>query len=233
MKSKYADIYIITNLINNKQYVGQTIKGYKHRWETHCRLARLYGRNCKLLIDRVIAKYGANNFKCELLEIVPLCMKDIKEQYYIKLYATYGSGYNLTIGGDFNPMSDKNIRIKHLNKMHSIEVREKMATSVKKAYTSDLRNWFSNHSKSIWKQWSVEEQKNCVRGFIHYNEQRKQQVSMLDANDQVIKIFSSCAEACKYCGRPTKEAGNLLKKCDSYNKNGKRSKMYGYYWTKP
>lgn len=171
MKSKYADIYIITNLINNKQYVGQTIKGYKHRWETHCRLARLYGRNCKLLIDRVIAKYGANNFKCELLEIVPLCMKDIKEQYYIKLYATYGSGYNLTIGGDFNPMSDKNIRIKHLNKMHSIEVHEKMATSVKKAYTSDLRNWFSNHSKSIWKQWSVEEQKNCVRGLIHYNEQ--------------------------------------------------------------
>ena len=222
-------IYKITNKINGHSYIGQSVNIIR-RWGDHRHHYHNLDYDCTLY--KAFRKYGLENFEFEIIEECEPELLDEKEEYYIKLYDTYKNGYNLTIGGDFNPMSDKNIRIKHLNKMRSIEVREKMTTSVKKAYTPELREWFSNHSKNIWKQWSVEEQRNCVRGFIHYNEQRKQQVSMLDDDEQVIKIFSSCAEACKYCGRPTKEAGNLLKKCDSYNKNGKRSKMYGYYWTK-
>lgn len=229
---QYADIYLITNLINNKQYVGQTIKGYKHRWKIHCRYARLHDVKCPQLIDRVIAQYGIDNFKCELLEQVSIEDKDKKEQFYIALYDTYNSGYNVTIGGDFNPMDDTYIKHKHLEKMQSKEMREKMSKSVQEAYTPELRGWFSEHSKRIWENWSYEQQRNCIRGFIQYNEQRKQKINMLDENYCIIKTFNSCSEACLYCGRPAKEAGNLLKKCDSYNLNGKRSKMYGYYWSK-
>lgn len=229
----YADIYLITNLINGKQYVGQTIKGYIHRWKIHCRYARIHQGKCPQLIDYVLYKYGIENFKVELLEQVSIKEKDVKEQYYIEKYDTYNNGYNVTIGGDFNPMYDEKVRKRHLQIMRSDEVRNKMSESVRKTYENkELREWFSNHSKYIWENWTEEERKKCIVGFMQYNEQHKQAVAIVDENDKVIKIFKSCSDACIYCNRPTKEAGNLLKKCDSYNKNGKRSKMYGYYWTK-
>ena len=39
MTNQKVDIYLITDLINNKQYVGQTNKGYKYRFKQHCNYA--------------------------------------------------------------------------------------------------------------------------------------------------------------------------------------------------
>lgn len=45
--------------------------------------------------------------------------------------------------------------------------------------------------------------------------------------------ISECRiDALRYLGKPTKEAGNILRYADKYNKNGKRAKTFGYSWVK-
>ena len=231
---KTADIYLITNLINGKQYVGQTIKGYLKRWQGHCHYANRIknDRQSPQLIDKVIDKYGIENFKIELLETVPINQKDEKEQFYIQKYDTYNNGYNLTVGGDFNPMFDSKVKQHHKEVMQSEELKNKMSKSVKKAYTEDLRNWFSNDSKQKWINATDEQRKLIIKGFIDYNNSRKQKIAMLDENDNILQIFESCSDACKYCNKPIKEAGHILLVCDKFNKNGKRAKHFGYCWKK-
>lgn len=50
------------------------------------------------MIDYKIAEYGVENFKVELLEVVPFNKKDEAEKFYIKKYNSIENGYNLTIG---------------------------------------------------------------------------------------------------------------------------------------
>lgn len=84
-----ADIYLITNKINNKQYVGQTTKSYQIRFKEHCYYAKTNIKSNPQLIDAKIKQYGIENFTVQLLESVPINLKDEREQYYIKLYNTY------------------------------------------------------------------------------------------------------------------------------------------------
>lgn len=93
-------VYLITNKINNKKYVGIT-NDYKKRWANHkcC-------NNPTMAIAKAIKKYGAENFNFELIEEnVPLEKIDEKEIYYIKLYESHvstGKGYNISKGGRYN-----------------------------------------------------------------------------------------------------------------------------------
>lgn len=65
-------IYQITNLINNKCYIGQTIN-YKSRWashKTHANLALdgyVVGERRVQVIHVAMAKYGIDNFDIKIL----------------------------------------------------------------------------------------------------------------------------------------------------------------------
>lgn len=98
------DIYLITNLVNGKKYVGYTSKGYKKRYKSHIKEANENKTN--RYICQAIRKYGEENFSVELLEKVET-HEDAKkrEQYYIKIFNTFVQskgnwGYNGTKGGD-------------------------------------------------------------------------------------------------------------------------------------
>lgn len=86
-------IYKITNNLNNKSYIGQSIHIEK-RWEEH-----LYKSSKSSLIQYVIYKYGKENFTFEILEECLIEELDNKEIFYISLYDTYFNGYNETTGG--------------------------------------------------------------------------------------------------------------------------------------
>lgn len=93
-------IYCITNLINGKQYVGQTIRTIEERFKDHSRQA-YSSENEDRPICRAIRKYGIENFKIEELEQVEDDLLNEKEIYWIQELQTYGkSGYNATKGGD-------------------------------------------------------------------------------------------------------------------------------------
>ena len=93
-------LYLITNSINNKKYIGIT-NNPKKRWENHrC------NNDPTMAIAKAIKKYGAENFKFEiLLKNIPLDEIDDYEIEYIEKYESHvstGKGYNISKGGRYN-----------------------------------------------------------------------------------------------------------------------------------
>ncbi len=84
-------IYKITNLINNKVYIGQTIK-------SGIQFNNYFGGGNK--IKNAIKKYGKENFKKEILVIcIGQKQADDMEKFYINECDSINNGYNLHIGG--------------------------------------------------------------------------------------------------------------------------------------
>ena len=234
---KTTEIYIITNLINGRQYVGQTVKGYLNRFKGHCILynrCKVRGEQmtAKTHIDEAIAYYGVENFTVELLEVVPFDKKYEKEQYYIAKYDTYNSGYNYTIGGDVNPMYNDKTKQHHKQIMGSLEVRSKISKGVRESLTPELVEWSRQHSIDMWNNFTEDKKLRCTEQFRRYNNSKKQRVAMIDSKGKIIKIFECASDACAYFNKPRKEAGHLLLACDRFNKNGTRRKFYNNYWIK-
>ena len=91
-------IYKITNLINNKSYIGKSIN-IEMRFIAH-RTKYNWDKEKNKPLYRAFKKYGIENFS---FSIVKQCNKedlDKEEIYWIGYYNTYQNGYNITIGGD-------------------------------------------------------------------------------------------------------------------------------------
>ena len=93
-------IYKITNLINQKVYVGQAVD-IKRRWSEH----KSHSFSPKHLsynyaIHRAIRKYGIENFAFEVLEECSESQLNKKEIYWIDRFNSKEAGYNMTEGGD-------------------------------------------------------------------------------------------------------------------------------------
>lgn len=93
-------VYLITNTITGKLYVGQTAVGLRHRWGQHkSDTKRMRGPHH---LVHSMRKYGHEVFTMELLhECETREEMDFVEMFYIALLNTKSpSGYNLTDGGD-------------------------------------------------------------------------------------------------------------------------------------
>jgi len=92
-------IYLITNQVNSKRYVGQSILSLAKRWSLHKSAAR---RNSDFAICRAIRKHREENFTMKVLEVAPPERLDELEKHYIRVYNSHvdhGQGYNCTEGG--------------------------------------------------------------------------------------------------------------------------------------
>lgn len=93
-------IYKITNKINNKSYIGQSIN-IERRWKEHQEPGQTS------VIHNAIIKYGVENFSFEILELCSYEELNEKEIYWISYFDTFNNGYNCTLGGDsgyiYNP----------------------------------------------------------------------------------------------------------------------------------
>lgn len=105
-------IYKITNLVNKKIYIGQTINGISKRWNSH-----LHKTGCRFLHNAIL-KYGKENFKIEPIEYCEESELDEKEVYWISYYHSTDRniGYNILKGG--------NNGRKGLYKLSSEEIQE-------------------------------------------------------------------------------------------------------------
>ena len=98
-------IYKITNLVNGKMYIGQSIDIYK-RWKEHNNIAfRTTSKSYNYPLYKAIRKYGIDNFKFEIIEECSIEKLNDKEIYYINKYNTCifnknSFGYNMTLGGE-------------------------------------------------------------------------------------------------------------------------------------
>ena len=92
-----AIIYLITNTINGKQYVGQTRRGLELRWKEHCNPTP---REYICHLHNAIQKYGSESFIIEILEHTTIDDVNAREIYWIKELNTKETGYNMTDGGE-------------------------------------------------------------------------------------------------------------------------------------
>ena len=94
-------IYKITNLINGKSYIGQSVNIQK-RFNAHKSVAfNPNDKNYDYPLYCAIRKYGLENFTFEVLEECDISELNDKEVYYISKYNTHSKlGYNQDDGGD-------------------------------------------------------------------------------------------------------------------------------------
>lgn len=134
-------VYLITNKINGKMYVGQTSYTLECRWSEHVSLSK-----SKVLytLQKAIRKYGEENFAIETLHVCESKEEmDFAEMFYIALLNTKVScGYNLTDGGDGckghkhseeSRAKIKESRAKQVIGKRSEETRRKMSIGISKA----------------------------------------------------------------------------------------------------
>ena len=91
-------IYKITNKINGKSYIGQTIQNVKERFYQHC-ATKCSQAILNMVIHKAINKYGKSNFTIEVIEEVESTNLNDRERYWIRYYDSYNNGYNSTEGG--------------------------------------------------------------------------------------------------------------------------------------
>ena len=161
MINHYGCIYMYTNLITGKRYVGKA-KDFNNRHKQHL-------KGNEQLIDKKIKEYGQQNFKVEIL--IENVQDDDKlneyEKFFIKRkrsHVSYGTGYNKTWGGDggdsFTYM-DKNKKEAYLikqsemskNRWKNNEYKDRMKEAYKEAWDNkERRAECSSKTKKMWEE---------------------------------------------------------------------------------
>ena len=94
-------IYLITNKINNKCYVGQTWNTLQKRWLNHCS-----NKGCIKLFNS-IKKNGRENFSVKFLTLAHTQeVADFWEKVFILKFNSIENGFNIREGGSRGKVSD-------------------------------------------------------------------------------------------------------------------------------
>lgn len=128
----FGIVYLLT-FSSGKSYVGITSAGIEQRFVNHVKTAF---RGKGGAVHNAIRKYGLPKIK--VLKIVPkTTLKQAEQEAVFNFKCLSPGGYNMTPGGDFNPMYVPEIAARHKEimagpngPMHRPEVKEKLRLSL-------------------------------------------------------------------------------------------------------
>jgi group I intron endonuclease len=164
-------IYMSTNKIDGKCYIGQTKRTLNKRKQEHKREKD----NCHF--HNALNKYGWNNFEWKIL-----CECESKEEldemefHYIKQYNSYDNGYNMTWGGDGGPImfgkdnpmwGKKRPEISKMMKKNNPTLKESVRKKIRDSKKGKPNIKLSETIKRMGKKWHLldpEIQKKAAEG---------------------------------------------------------------------
>ena len=159
-------IYLITNVVNGKQYVGQTVHAdIDTRWNQHKRMKEHMLGRC---IYNAYMKYGIQSFT---FRIICICFDEAcneLEAEYIRRYKTLvPNGYNLKEGGSNSRHNEETRRLisqnrkgKGMNVVYTEEIRKQRSErqlgeknhNFGKPISEQQRAQISERMKEIWRE---------------------------------------------------------------------------------
>ena len=171
-------IYIVTNTVNGKQYVGQTVVA-----------ANKVGHG--KLVTRAYDKYGKSSFTYEVIKsgIPKHSTLNYMERFWIKVCdSRKPNGYNIEHGGsDKDKVSDETRELKrqqNLGKVHSAETRAKMSASRTNPSEETRRKWSEARKGWVWSEEAKAKMSQSHKGRV-VSEETKAKIRAARAN-QVI-----------------------------------------------
>lgn len=199
-------IYKVTNLINGKLYIGQTVRTLDERKEEHF-------RKRKSILSQAIRKYGKENFVFEVIDtaetVEGLNEKEIQWITFYNCLTPYG--YNQCEGGG------------NTKGYHHSEVSKMVMRDRKQNYTGGNNPFYGKHHTSTQRErWS-----GMRKGLMHLTAEQVQALRASHFTQRVLcvetgEVFDSIKEAAeKYSIKPT----HITRVC-----KGLRKRTGGYHW---
>lgn len=231
-------IYKVTNTVNGKVYIGQTMITVRIRWNRHKNHSIRSNRNdYDVKFHRAIRKYGADKFIVETLEAFEEPSKElllrklnIFEILYIAVYDSFYNGYNSTLGGSKGgglrgKLNSQSIKIQQFTTNGEfIKEWDAIADAARYYDVADtsiinvLKGKCKSCCNSIWRYCN--DPKNLP---IHQVEVgRRRIVLQYDLDGNFIKEWSSATEAGKVLNF---DPGHIPDVC-----RGKRNHDHGFVW---
>lgn len=157
----FACIYLWTNLINGKHYVGQIQNFYNRMMQYKNGYRNEY-------LDKAIEKYGIDNFDISVIEhIEDFAKLDEREQYWLDYYESYipSKGYNIcqyasTTRGFRHSEETKQL----LSKIKKENPVDNKGENHPLYGTHHSKEWKKQHSEQMKEKWATDEE---YREFWH------------------------------------------------------------------
>ncbi len=219
-------IYLITNKINNKRYVGKTIKSLSTRFYNHCYASKT---GSTTYFHKAIRKYGDDSF---IIEELDRCDADVLGEKEIEWISKLKPEYNQTLGGDGGILgyshteetkkiiSQKNTgklvgnKNPFYNQTHTEEQKEKWS-KMRKGKPSPCGFAGKSHK---------EESKSKTSQTLKNNPNVKRtKVFQYDIEGNFLREFQSISDASKFVGTTP---SNIKYTCE-----GKFKHCKGYKWS--
>ena len=205
-------IYKVTNNINGKIYIGQSIFQIEKRFKEHINASKNVSKNIRPFY-RAIRKYGEKNFSISLIEEVDNSLLNEREKYWIKYYRSYVgfkdcNGYNATLGGD---------------------------SKLTKDYEAILENYLKTKNKSQ----TAREMKCCMNTVsavletYHiktFNKNTGRPVIRIDNDGNEISYSSINKAALDISNKQNKKVQTVRKRINKVLLHKPEQKAYGYNW---
>lgn len=240
-------IYKITNDVNDKVYIGQTIKiRPTDRWSQHKYIATHLDQEKGIsILHRAMNKYGVDKFHFEIVEEIANDQLDEHEQYWIQQYQSIEpNGYNITAGGSgtLGYSRPQTVEEKEKRRISNIlyyemhpEIKEKRSQQTKILWENmDYRQRVTESNKKFYAEHpdKFKGKNNPFYGQHHTEEslkkihaaakKRQNQIAQLDKDTlEIIQIFDGIKEA----ERALNISHGWLSKAARMNKVA-----YGYRW---
>ena len=224
-------IYRITNIINNKSYIGQTTTTVEHRIGQHFSKSRK--ESCRIL-KNAINKYGKENFKYETLISISentkkcLCerLNELEIMYINDNNTLFPNGYNISKGGNNHECLGNSVDVYDKNgiliKTFKTCVEAADFAKINVETVCDICN--GNQHKSTNTDYIFRYVGDEFYKYDPFTTGRQYKIYQFMPNGDFVRKYNNAQEVLDYYSdiKPQGVIGAV----------GKNGFYYGYYWTK-